>query len=101
MATLNVTEFSRTFHQDGSARLVYYEMPYEPAILTEIVTFTTATQGSIFNSKTDFIRVVASADCYILFGSNPTATTSHEILKADVEYFRGIATGEKLSVVAA
>lgn len=102
MSTLNVTEFSGDFDDAGLRRLAYFEMPYEPAVSTNVVTFTgTPGSSSTFNTNTQFVRLMSDADCHILFGSDPTATTSKEKFQADVEYFRGVTAGQKLSVIAA
>ncbi len=101
MATLYTTEFNNpTDTVDGSSVIIvpFVELGYEPALTTQKTTFTTAAQTSAFNADTNFVRLVATADCHILFGASPTATSSHEFFVANVEYWRGVGNGDKLSV---
>ena len=92
MASLIITEYAN-LALNGHA-----PVPQEPAIAEQTVTYTSATQSSAFDEKTTFIRLKPDADCHVKFGSNPTATASHQELVADVEYFRGVKPGHKVSV---
>jgi hypothetical protein len=48
----------------------------------------TAAASSAFKNATSIVRVIATTDCFILFGADPTATTSSHYLPANaVEYF--------------
>ena len=101
MASLYTTEFNNPEATvDGSGEFIkpYVALGYEPALTTQKTTFTTATQTAAFNADTNFVRVVATVDCHILFGANPTATAAHEFFLANVEYWRGVGNGDKLSV---
>ena len=97
MAKLSITEYD-VLPDDGRGRLL--PLGGEPALADQEVTFTTATQSSAFNGKTKFIRLVADAgraDCRVLFGANPTALATSQRLVADVEYWRAVVPGQKVS----
>jgi|TARA_R100001463_G_scaffold45906_1_gene94427 hypothetical protein len=50
-------------------------------------------------AHTQFIRIVASADCHVAFGGSPTATASGMFLPAkDIEIIK-IRPGEKVAVI--
>lgn len=103
MGILSVTEYER-FGRDkyGKTR----DTVVEPAVANNNVTFSTATASSVFNAKTRVVRLVSDVACYIIFGTSPTATTSHTYLPShSVEYFNvGDTTGQneslKVSAVA-
>lgn len=80
MAKLYVTEYTGV-GPDGIAN--------EPELTTQVVTFTTTTQSAAFSASTSLVRIHTDAICSILFGTNPTATTSTKRMVAgQTEYFR-------------
>jgi hypothetical protein len=97
MAVLYVTEFSEV----PSVRNVPTPLAVEPAVAEQAVTFTTTTQSAAFNADTRYVRIYASADCHIRFGTNPTATTSTAKMKADVPEWRAVTQGHKVAAVTA
>lgn len=103
MATLYITEFAKSTVDDDSKHVRrHVELAYEPAVTSQKVTFTgTAASTSDFAATTNFIRIIVSADAYVLFADSPTATSSHEFLLSNVEYWRGVGAGQKMSAVAA
>lgn len=53
------------------------------------VTSTSAKSTNAFGDDSTHVRVIADIDVHIVFGSDPTATTSKMYLPADtVEYFK-------------
>lgn len=96
MANLYITEYEHV----GSIAGLRSAMPIakEPALVDQTVSFTTATASSAFNTRTKFVRILADADCYVVFGADPTATASNQKLTANVEYWRGVDAGDKISV---
>lgn len=69
----------------------------EPSLATQKVSFTTAAQSAAFNRETTFVRLIASANVWLAFGANPTATVASAFLPANtVEYF-GVVAGQKVS----
>lgn len=95
MANLYITEYvfpSRS--RSGS----FLQIPQEPPIAEQVVAFTTATSSGTFNARTKVVRLVADANCHVVFDSDPTATANSQRLTADVEYFREVMEGQKVSV---
>lgn len=97
MATLLITEFQYAGSDGAMGSL---PVPMEPPLAEQSVSFTTATQSSAFNGSTRFVRLIATANCHVAFGTNPTATAAKQKLIADQEYWRCLPPGAtyKLSV---
>ena len=90
MATLRICELT------GLANGPLAEMP--PAV-EQVVTFTTSTQSTAVTTR--YVRLVASADCVVAFGSNPTAvaaTGAAFLTAGNAEYF-GVQIGHKIAAV--
>lgn len=63
------------------------------------VSYDSSTQSAAVGINTFIIRVVASTDCHVAIGSNPTATTSSTFMPAySVEYFK-IAPAQKIAAI--
>lgn len=56
-------------------------------------------QSAAFAAGTKAIRIVGTEDCYILIGSNPTASSSGHFIQADTVYEIGVSGGEKLAAI--
>lgn len=98
MATLYVTEFAFAdiaVPEHGAAPVAL-----QPPSAEQTVTFTTTTQSSAFAATTRIVRLYSSADCHVLFGTNPTATTSKMKLKADSPEYFAVPVGESYKVAA-
>lgn len=95
MATMWITEFNNA-GQDKDGQNI--PVPSEPPVASSTVTFTTATASSAFNASTRFIRMIADANCHVAFGTAPTATSASEFLVANIEYYRAVESGHKVSV---
>lgn len=98
MATLYVTEYAALGADIGGSRA---PVAVEPAVTTQTVSFTTTTQSNAFNSSTRFVRLISTADCHLLFGSDPTATTSHQKVAANAVEWRAVHPGHKVAAVTA
>jgi|TARA_E500000318_G_scaffold94091_1_gene93383 hypothetical protein len=59
----------------------------------------TSSQSSAFGSYTYYVRICADADCHILFGSNPTATSSSIFIPADQPEIFKVNPGEKVAAI--
>lgn len=87
MATLHITEY-RALATDQNGRPVL--VGEEPSITTQHITYTTANASAAFNGKTKFVRVIASADAYLLWSLAGTAATTANgtLIKSGIpEYF--------------
>lgn len=57
-------------------------------------------QSAAFSTQVVFaVRVVATADCRIAIGANPTATTTSTLLPAGAPEYFSVQSGEKLAVI--
>jgi hypothetical protein len=73
--------------------------PYKPRQNTDVVSYDASTQSVAFNAQTTVVRIVATTNCNIRFGANPTATVANLYLPAGVvEYFR-VTPGDKVAVI--
>ena len=91
MAKMYVTEFSDV--DEGSPHAGSKVVDQTP------VTFTTSTQSAAFGGQTTLVRIHVDGIASILFGANPTATTSNMRLAAgQTEYF-AVSPGQKVAAV--
>lgn len=95
MASLHITE-CKTIGPDSAGQSM--PAPMMPAVNTQVVVYTTASQSAVFNPQTTLVRLIADADAYIVFGTNPTATNQGTLLKANVPEYFGVMPGHRLSV---
>jgi hypothetical protein len=83
---------------------------YEPGTAQTVAISGSSTQSAAMGQYTSAVRLCATVDCYVAFGTNPTATSSSLYLPANVpEYFAvrescevavlQVSTGGTLSVV--
>ena len=63
----------------------------------------TSSQSSAFGSQTEYVRIAATADVYILFGANPTAVStagsSTIFIPADQPEIFKVSPGEKMAAI--
>jgi len=98
MADLYISE-----HKNGVSGIGTYvaQMLPEPAVTIQKVAIGGASvQSAAFNEKTYAVQIVADGACHVLFGSDPTATSSSMYLPANVPYYRGVAPGDKIAVIS-
>ena len=55
--------------------------------------------ADVFGTQTEYVRIAADADCHILFGSNPTATSSSIFIPLDQPEIFKVSPGEKLAAI--
>lgn len=94
MATAHITEYQE-LAADGQGNII--QAGKEPAITTQAVTFTTATNSSALDGKTKLIRVIADADAHITFDGT-TATANSMRLEANTAEYFGVEPGATLSI---
>jgi hypothetical protein len=72
----------------------------EPSTASQAVTFTTSTQSAAFRNDTRLVRLHTDTNCFVKFGTNPTATTATDARMAanQTEYFR-VFPGHKVAAV--
>lgn len=98
MADLYITEFQASGNSVSGAQL---QVGVQPAVAMQKVTFSASTQSAAFDSRTVFLRLHPTADCHIIVGTDPTATTNHMPMLADSTEYFGVLPGMKLAVIAA
>lgn len=73
----------------------------EPALVEQPLVIGAEVQSSAFGAKTTAVMVSWDEPCHILFGLDPTATTSSKFMPlAGIIYFE-VTPGDKISVIAA
>lgn len=95
MTTLYVTEFSNLNLSSNPQQI-----PVQPPVAEQTVTFTTTTQSSAFNTSTNLVRIQPTGICSISFGTNPTATTSKMRMTAGSEAYFVVPQGQSYKVAA-
>lgn len=98
MAKLWITEYAGIGVAEKPARQEQPPVALEPAVADQAVTFSTAAQSAVFQGATKVVRLVADADCHVLFGEDPAANATHQKLIAGGEYWRAVKPGHRLSV---
>lgn len=75
-------------------------LPMKPSFQpSQVVAYDSSTQSSALNARTTVVRLVATTNCHVKFGSNPTATTSDIYLPAGVvEYFK-VSASDKVAAI--
>lgn len=87
-ASCRVTEY-RALALDSQGREL--QIPLEPAVTSQIVTYTTATASAAFNSATRFVRIVCTAKAHYKFSTAGTAATANDpYVPADSPEYYGI-----------
>lgn len=74
-------------------------MPVVKFAASQAVSFSTSTQSTAVSAQTDVVRLVATTDCHVQIGTNPTATTSSAFLPAGVVEYVGIKGGDKVAAI--
>ena len=99
MATLQISEFKRLAVDANGNVLAAGDM--SGAVFQTPVTYTTSTQSAVLSDDTRFVRLIADADCHVLFGTSPTATATHTRLEANVAEYFGVGPHAGLMKIAA
>lgn len=94
MATLYICEYSDVLHGPGES-----SVGMEPGTDQTPITISTSSQSLAFKANTRLVRIHTDAICSIVFGANPTATTSNKRLPANQTEYFGVVPGMKLAVV--
>jgi len=76
------------------------QVPQDPPLAEQKVTYGSSTQSAAFNAKTRMVRIHTDSICSIEFGTNPTATTSTARMVAGQTEYRGVPVGQSYMVAA-
>jgi hypothetical protein len=70
-----------------------------PGTYQKVTTSGTSAQSSATQGTTTIVQLYADQDCYVAFGSNPTATTSTMFLPLGQILYVGVTPGHKIAVI--
>jgi hypothetical protein len=74
-------------------------MPVVKFGASQAVSYDGSVQSTAVSANASVIRVVATTDCHILIGANPTATTTSALLPSGVVEYIGIKAGDKIAAI--
>jgi len=96
MTDLYIREYARQARDaDGNV------MPAgeEPAIASHSIDFTSSSvPSSVLNAKTTFVRIWSTGNCWVDFGTDPTAAAGDIPLEAATAEYFGISYGQGASI---
>ena len=96
MSKLYVTEYAGLMPSPVGGQ---GQVPMEPPLAEQVVDYSGgAAASSAFNAATRLVRVHTDAICSVLFGTNPTATTSTGRFAANQTEYRGVPPGQSFKV---
>ena len=72
---------------------------YPQSSQTVSYTASSVQTGTAFATTTRLVRIRATTDCFVAFGSNPTATTSSHFLAASETQDFGVTPGDKVAAI--
>jgi len=95
---LYITEFEDSANSKSGAQI---QVGTHPAVQMQKVPIGSTSQTSVqFDDRTKFVRLHATAQCHLVFGTNPTATSNHMILQSGQTENFGVSMYQKLAVIA-
>lgn len=95
MTTLYITEYA---NNPNSGQTMY---PAEPANATQTVALSGSSASSnAFATNTTMVRLESDSVCSVIFGTSPTATTSHPRMAAGAYEYRYVPQGQSYKVAA-
>lgn len=102
MAKLYITEYAQ-IGVDSLDRGVL--APQDPPIVEQVIDYSGGeAKSSAFNADTRLVRIHTDAICSVLFGANPTASTSNQRLAASQTQFHAVrpdkTSGLKVSAIS-
>lgn len=93
MAKLHIQEYGGLVHTHGGVA----GYPKEPALDSQVVTYTVNAVSNAFGDNTRLIRVVSDGLAFIVVGETPVATANSMRLPADVVEYFGVKPGDKIA----
>jgi len=76
------------------------QVPQEPPLAEQKITYSASVQSAAFNAKTRMVRIHTDSICSIEIGTNPTATTSTGRMVAGQTEYHGVPIGAGYMVAA-
>ena len=93
MSVANITQY-----QKRSTSIDLMQIPTEPSISSENVTYTASAQSAVFDADCNLVRILLDAIGYVLFATNPTALATSTKLLANEVYWFEVEAGTSLKV---
>jgi hypothetical protein len=93
-----ITEYKdMAIYPDGAIQI-----PQEPPLAIQVVTFTTSTASAALNSATKFVSVQLNSNGHVQFAATPVATTTTSRLhEANAVSFHGVDGSLKIAAIDA
>lgn len=79
------------------------QIPFQaivPGVSQTITTSGSSTQSALLQNATSIVRLFSTTDCFVAFGTNPTATTSSLFLPGGIIDYVGIPEQQKYKIAA-
>ena len=76
-----------------------YNYALRPGTTQKINTNNSSQASSAFGSQSEYVRICSNAAVHILFGANPTATSSSIFIPANEPEIFKISPGEKVAII--
>lgn len=73
---------------------------FNPGASQNVTTSGTSAQSAALGGNTLIVRLIATTDCRVAFGANPTATATSMLLTAGVPEFFTVQVGSKIAAIA-
>lgn len=74
-------------------------MPVVKFAASQNVSYDASVQSTAVSANATVVRLVATTDCHVQIGTNPTATTTSAFLPAGVVEYVGIKPGDKVAAI--
>jgi len=97
MGILYITEYQEISNMPVSR---HGQMPQEPALATQTVSYTTHAESSAFNTKTRFVRLHTDSICSFVFGTAPVAVTTDSRMAAGQTEYHAVPVNQTFKVSA-
>lgn len=89
-----------TVETDGGIRdNSVFQVVFPGAVQKVAMSGGSSTQSSAVGANTSVVRLCADIDCYVAFGTNPTASSSTHYLPAKVPEYFGVAGSSKIAAL--
>jgi len=98
MSNMYIREYKELMRDDNH---IVIQIPQEPAITDQKITYTTTAPSAAFNDATKFVCINLDDGGHIIFDSTPVATVAHKKLAAGVDYYFGVTKNLKVAAISA
>lgn len=82
--------------QDRNGHLL---QAFVPGVTQNVTVGAASLQSAAFGDLTRLVRLAATTDCFVVFGADPTATTSSMFLPSGAVEYLAVEPGTKVAVI--